>query len=799
MKNKIKLTNDDLDVIIPNTVENDLLYHASVLSKIENVLTKTYGPYAGYISQLISTDSYTYTKDGMLTLNAMSFHVFTDNTILGLVQLLASQIKSTSGDGATTATLFLSNLIKFAAEYIYNEDKDEVMKKRITTPKAMELLQKLIKNELESTKKKPETYQDLKDAAFIALNNDSLLMRPFIKLIDYLEEHEVPINDELKLESRFTADTEFDIAVNSGFDIPAVKPLLDATAKSMHNVKFVMIRDYISILTYEFVMKPLINSITGVGQKEIAVLLRKQNIQKVVFIVGNMDEDVADEMVNYAKDRNGDVIVDFIILTYANTNMSEIRNDLSVFLNVKETSLMPYIEKRTQLDKNHNPAIDNPNTTNLLKWKLEKLPNGQYNYMYGLENFLTEIFFPSLENGLYCNLEFTRSSMTVVPMEMADGKQKFSELYYKRIEELEDLATSEDKETKNSAKVRLSLLKTNVYYIKVPYRISDQSRIFTACSDATNAITSIAKHGYHMGGSIGLYNVIKSVINKLETKLSMVSQDNSQKSNDTKLIIETSLLILSFIKSSIYTIIKLLLPIEYRDSENYLENAIKDGFIKEDEYKFGSTRVISPIETDEVMMNIILFQFSNLFSSLMIEFPEIGHVMHVQNTVTKIKDMLNKKHNTKVKEETIIKENKKPVAITIKPDEVTPEVKEEAVVNVQPVEPKEIVPEIKEEVSTVVPEEEFRKKMIEMGFDPDNIQYHELKNLAHEPISEYPEAELKDNAQHRTIDIIEEEDGRQYSRKETIAVLDPTIKKYKTSSNLSIEMSEIEAKQRGFI
>ena len=132
-------------------------------------------------------------------------------------------------------------------------------------------------------------------------------------------------------------------------------------------------------------------------------------------------------------------------------------------------------------------------------------------------------------------------------------------------------------------------------------------------------------------------------------------------------------------------------------------------------------------------------------------------------------------------------------------NEVTPEVKEEAVVNVQPEEPKEIVPEIKEEVSTVVPEEEFRKKMIEMGFDPDNIQYHELKNLAHEPISEYPEAELKDNAQHRTIDIIEEEDGRQYSRKETIAVLDPTIKKYKTSSNLSIEMSEIEAKQRGFI
>ena len=429
--------------------------------------------------------------------------------------------------------------------------------------------------------------------------------------------------------------------------------------------------------------------------------------------------------------------------------------------------------------------------------------------MYGLERFITEIFFPSLENGLYCNLEFTRGSMTVIPMEMADGKQKFSELYYKRIKELEELATSDDKETQNSAKIRLSLLKTNVYYIKVPYRISDQSRVFTACSDATNAITSIAKHGYHMGGSIGLYNVIKNVINKLEIKLSKLKQDNNQKTNDTKLIIETGLLILSFIEASIYKIIKLLLPTEYRDVENHLEKAIENGFIKEQEYKFGDTRVISPIETDEVMMNIILFQFSNLFSSLMIEFPEIGHVMHVQSTVTKIKDMLNKKYNTKpieeVKEEVKVKENKKPVAVSIQPEtskEILPEVKEETIeVKEEIVVKPEVKPEVEveEPVSTVTPDDEFKQKMIAMGFDPDNIQYYELKNLAHDPISEYPEAELKGNVQHRTIDIIEEEDGKQYSRKETIAVLDPAIKKYKTSSNLSIEMSEIEAKQRGFI
>ena len=273
--NKITLTTDDLDVIIPSTVDNDLLYHTAVLSKIENVLVKTYGPYAGYISQLASDNAYSYTKDGMLTLSSLSFHAYTDNTILGLVQLLAAQIKSTSGDGATTATLFLSNLIKNAAEYIYNGEPGEVLKKRVATPKAMELLQKLIKNELEASKVTAESYQDLKDAAFIAVNNDSMLMKPFVQLIDYLEEHNVAIDENLKLETTWTAKDDFDITVNSGFDVPGVKPLLDSYSKGMNNVKFIMIRDYISILHYHFVMKPLIDLIIGTSTKQFSTMLDK--------------------------------------------------------------------------------------------------------------------------------------------------------------------------------------------------------------------------------------------------------------------------------------------------------------------------------------------------------------------------------------------------------------------------------------------------------------------------------------------------------------------------------------------
>ena len=837
--NKITLTTDDLDVIIPSTVDNDLLYHTAVLSKIENVLVKTYGPYAGYISQLASDNAYSYTKDGMLTLSSLSFHAYTDNTILGLVQLLAAQIKSTSGDGATTATLFLSNLIKNAAEYIYNGEPGEVLKKRVATPKAMELLQKLIKNELEASKVTAESYQDLKDAAFIAVNNDSMLMKPFVQLIDYLEEHNVAIDENLKLETTWTAKDDFDITVNSGFDVPGVKPLLDSYSKGMNNVKFIMIRDYISILHYHFVLKPLIDLIIGTSTKQFSTMLDKMGISKIVFVVGNMDEDVAQELINYGKDANGELRVDFVVLSYNNTNMIEIRDDMSVFTNVKETSLATYTEKRDKFDENHNSTIDNLNTTNLMKWKIEKLEDGTYNYMYGLELFLQEIFLPSIESGLYCNLEFTRHSMTIVPMEMTDGKQKFSELYHKRIEELEHLVDSEDKETQHSAKMRLSLLNTNVFYIKVPYRVSDQARIYTACKDATNAITSIAKNGYHMGGSIGLLNVIKSIIEKVDKKISTLNPEDGYRYDSTKLTLDTALLILQFVESSLYNIIKLLVPAEYRGYEDYLERAIEDKYIKVDEYKFGEIRVISPIETDEVMMNTILFQFSNLFSSLMIEYPEIQHVMHIQATVTKIRDSIKRRTEPLEEVKKEVKEVVKPVpnvdvvretdndgleiitleealAMNVNPtlepfdDEVEDIAIEEAPIVApieEKVEPAKIIEEVKIETPIETPEEismlsqeEYNAKMIEMGFDPETVVYTVLNGtdgyLDGIPTVKYSNSNLGKNSFDLETHVTQ--DGQTFTSTEKVTRLDPTVKKYNMGGT-SIEMSEIDAVVRKLV
>ena len=147
-------------------------------------------------------------------------------------------------------------------------------------------------------------------------------------------------------------------------------------------------------------MKPLIDLIIGTSTKQFSTMLDKMGISKIVFVVGNMDEDVAQELINYGKDANGELRVDFVVLSYNNTNMIEIRDDMSVFTNVKETSLATYTEKRDKFDENHNSTIDNLNTTNLLKWKIEKLEDGTYNYMYGLELFLQEIFLPSIDSGL---------------------------------------------------------------------------------------------------------------------------------------------------------------------------------------------------------------------------------------------------------------------------------------------------------------------------------------------------------------------------------------------------------------
>ena len=71
----MKLTKKILDVTTPNVVENDLLFITAVLSKIDDVVSKTYGPKAGYVAMVDNTENatgYSYTKDGMATLDNLN-------------------------------------------------------------------------------------------------------------------------------------------------------------------------------------------------------------------------------------------------------------------------------------------------------------------------------------------------------------------------------------------------------------------------------------------------------------------------------------------------------------------------------------------------------------------------------------------------------------------------------------------------------------------------------------------------------------------------------------------------------
>ena len=106
----MKLTKTMLDAVQPTVVENDLLFITSVLSKIEDVVSQTYGPKAGYVARIDNEDrglGFTYTKDGMTVLNNVKFTRNPELDIARLVCNLADSIKATSGDGSTTAAKLL--------------------------------------------------------------------------------------------------------------------------------------------------------------------------------------------------------------------------------------------------------------------------------------------------------------------------------------------------------------------------------------------------------------------------------------------------------------------------------------------------------------------------------------------------------------------------------------------------------------------------------------------------------------------------------------------------------------------
>lgn len=641
----IKLTDTILDEISPNTIENDLLYASSVLNKIKQVIEKTYGPYSGYVAQVNhdkhGNPEYSYTKDGEITLSSLSFHVATDNDLLMLVRLLAGKIKMSSGDGSTTATMLLANMVRVAAEYLLNE-KDEKLKynRRIHTPKALEYLVGLLKKEFQNNKKTVETYADLNDLAYISLNNDDLLLSHFSKLFRFLQKEQVEINSDLQIAVKEIDSTEFAVSYTSGFDLIGGLPVL-SQAEKIENVRFIMLRDYITMESVHFVFDSLLTVLEQDLHK------RFPDTNRVIFILSGLETRVIyhlRERIKTIIDNGGTVCYDFIVVPFSLGIEDELRDDLALYTNTREHALKEYNEKReyNANDTTLDTTIDNENTNGLVKWKSRLYTNEQgvkvRDYNYGFDKFIDDVYY-KLGTSILTDVYINRGSSRI---ELKTGNN--TESYQNRIAELIEKTKLPDDTMATNAKIRLARLSSSRYVISVPRRISDSSRVFKAFKDAAGAINSSINFGYHMGGSIGLRQVLVKAIDKTDAK---IHEDSFTKLKET---LETAKLILQFMLQAVEEITELLIPLDKRDDEYDINKIIESKFINEETFSFGDTRVISPIETDIIMTEVMLYQFSNLFSSLIFEYPQVNDVMYVSSITKSIKNNLLSNDNTNTEE-----------------------------------------------------------------------------------------------------------------------------------------------------
>ena len=631
----IKLTDAILDETSPNTIENDLLYASSVLNKIKQVIEKTYGPYSGYVAQVNHDKQghpeYSYTKDGEITLSSLSFHVATDNDLLMLVRLLAGKIKMSSGDGSTTATMLLANMVRVAAEYLLNEKNEKVKyNRRIHTPKALEYLVGVLKKEFQNNKKTVETYADLNDLAYISLNNDDLLLSHFSKLFRFLQKEQVEINSDLQIAVKEVDSTDFAVSYTSGFDLVGGTPIL-SQAEKIENVRFIMLRDYITMESVHFVFDSLLTVLEQDLHK------RFPDTNRVIFILSGLETRVIyhlRERIKTIIDNGGAVCYDFIVVPFSLGVEDELRDDLALYTNTREHALKEYNEKRefNANDSTLDTSIDNENTNGLVKWKSRLYTNEQgvrvRDYNYGFNQFVEDVY-SKIGTSILTDVYINRGSSRI---ELKTGNN--TESYQHRITELIQKTTLPDDTLATNAKIRLARLSSSRYVISVPRRISDSSRVFKAFKDAAGAINSSINFGYHMGGSIGLRQVLIKAIDKTENK---INENSFTKLKET---LETAKLILQFMLQAVEEITELLIPLDKRDNEYDINKVIESNFIDEETFSFGDTRVISPIETDAIMTEIMLYQFSNLFSSLIFEYPQVNDVMYVSSITKLIKNKL---------------------------------------------------------------------------------------------------------------------------------------------------------------
>lgn len=618
-----KLDFKSLDVLKPNVVENDLLYITSVLGYIDNVISKTYGPYSGYVTSIKMADTQerqiTYTKDGYRTLANMSFNSRIDTDILNITRALANEVKTESGDGSTTAVKVLFNTIKQASEAIINND-DNIYSKRINTPKAVDLI--LSKLDEVASKKaiKPTSVQDIIDCAYISVNNDMTLMEPFNEIATDLIEKEVDIKDGGLEISAFRSTGKYTkVEKNPGFNLGAYRFIGRPLDYSIPVAKIILLSNNLSMDYNGFILPRLI---------EDAQILGEGTGINTLYICSGLDNVCKRELARTlrayeAKDKK--LYCDFLEVPYIYDATNYKKEDLSYFANIDEININDFVEKRPGIV---DPNVDTMDNTELVKWRLGVDKDGNIvDDLLGYKKY-NKAHKEQLEKGEFVSVRYIHGvGMSI--SSVSTGKKNTA--YEAHIEKLKEIVRdSKEEDLVNVAKQRLQYMKDNYYTIYVGQRVSDNERIFDAYNDASRAVSAMIRDGYHMGGSIGAIDIIHSVKEELE------KEENSNPR-------DTALFLLDLLKNSFKEIISLLF-----EEKISIEKAVEQGRIDFDSMMFDSTRVIVPISTDLTIIKTVLLQFSSLFSSLIIELdhPDDTFIMK-----TATKDILKRLENNSSNEE----------------------------------------------------------------------------------------------------------------------------------------------------
>lgn len=704
-----------LDVLKPNVVENNLLYISSVLGYIDNVVSKTYGPYSGYVTSIKMADTQereiTYTKDGYRTLAYMSFNSTIDRDILNITRALADEVKSESGDGSTTAVKVLYNTVRQGSEAIINNDKD-IYKYRINTPKAVELILSKIDDVVEKQAKKTDKYQDILDCAFIAVNNDETLMGPFKEIVSDLIEREVDIEkDGLEIAAFRSIGKSTKVEKNPGFNLGAYRFIGRPMDYTVPIAKVILLSNNISMDYNGFILPRLI---------EDAQILGEAMGINTVYICSGFDNvckrELARTLRSYeAKDKK--LFCDFIEVPYIYDATNYKKEDLSYFTNVDEININDFAEKRPGIV---DPSVDTMDNTELVKWRLSVDKDGNIiDDLFGYRKF-NDVFKEQLEKGQFVSLRYINGVGLSISTIDSSAKNTMYEAHIEKLKEI--VRDSKEEDLVMAAKERLLYMKDNYYSIYVGQRVSDNERVFDAINDAARAVSAIIRDGYHMGGSIGALNILYGI------------KEEIQKEEYSSVKV-TALYLIELLRNSF----KEIIPLLFEDRIS-IKKAAELKRLNFKDMTFDGIRVIAPISTDKVIIKTVLMQFSSLFSSLILELDHPDDTFLIKKAT---KDILNRLEieEEDIKEEEIKENNEGPKLEAIIPaHSINEELISEEELN--DIVKKNMEKEVKEVIEKPSEEkEELKKEIAKVWNNSSVVEKEEVAEAEH--LSKKEELELK--------------------------------------------------------